>query len=111
MTGGTVVLLGAVGDNFGAGMSGGMAFVYDESGRFPLMANPDSVVWQRLASQHWEDLLKALVEEHAQRTASARAAHILTHWNEARARFWQVCPKEMLPRLAHALSDGVAAVA
>ncbi|MGD9814863.1 MAG: glutamate synthase large subunit [Hyphomonadaceae bacterium] len=111
MTGGIVVLLGAVGDNFGAGMSGGMAFVYDESGRFPLMANPDSVVWQRLASRHWEDTLRALVEEHAQRTASVRAAHILGHWNDARARFWQVCPKEMLPRLAHPLSDAEAAVA
>jgi glutamate synthase (NADPH) large chain len=106
MTGGTVVILGAVGDNFGAGMSGGMAFVYDEDGRFPAMANPDSIVWTRLDSKHWEGVLKALVRAHAERTGSPLAAHVLTHWEEARSRFWQICPKEMLPRLAHPLSDG-----
>ncbi|MBX9746018.1 MAG: glutamate synthase large subunit, partial [Hyphomonadaceae bacterium] len=105
MTGGTAVILGAVGENFGAGMSGGMAFVYDEDGRFEKMANGDSIVWQRLASKHWEDVLKALIEEHAKRTASSRAADLLSHWSAARGRFWQICPKEMLPRLAHALND------
>jgi glutamate synthase (NADPH/NADH) large chain len=49
-------------------MSGGMAFVYDPDERFPAMANPDSIVWNRLASKHWESVLKALVEEHARRT-------------------------------------------
>jgi glutamate synthase (NADPH/NADH) large chain len=105
MTGGTVAILGAVGDNFAAGMSGGMAFVYDEGGRFEAMLNPDSVVARRLASAHWEGVLKALVEEHVQRTGSPRAAHLIAHWRESRARFWQICPKEMLPRLAYALSD------
>ncbi|MGH6951175.1 MAG: glutamate synthase large subunit, partial [Vitreimonas sp.] len=105
MTGGIVAILGAVSDNFAAGMSGGMAFVYDEAGRFEDMLNPDSVVAVRLGSAHWEGVLKALVEEHARRTGSPRASHFLAHWREARARFWQICPNEMLPRLAHALSD------
>jgi len=113
MTGGTAVILGAVGENFGAGMSGGMAFVYDEDGRFEAMANGDTIVWQRLASKHWEAVLKALIEEHAKRTASPRAAELLAHWSVARGRFWQICPKEMLPRLAYALDDqgAIAAVA
>jgi glutamate synthase (NADPH/NADH) large chain len=105
MTGGTIVILGAVGDNFGAGMSGGMAFVYDEHATFAERANPDSVVWQRLASAHWEKQLKALVTDHAKRTGSPRAAQLLANWDAARTKFWQICPTEMLPRLQHALSD------
>jgi glutamate synthase (NADPH/NADH) large chain len=105
MTGGTVAILGPVGDNFAAGMSGGMAFVFDEAGRFEPMLNGDSVVAVRLDSKHWEGVLKTLVEEHAQRTGSPRAGHLLSHWSQARVKFWQICPKEMLPRLAQALSD------
>jgi glutamate synthase (NADPH/NADH) large chain len=54
MTGGTAVILGKVGANFGAGMTGGMAFVLDEDGSFAAHANPESIVWQRLDSAHWE---------------------------------------------------------
>jgi glutamate synthase (NADPH/NADH) large chain len=111
MTGGAVAILGAVGDNFAAGMSGGMAFVYDETGRFEDMLNPDSVIVRRVASAHWEAVLKGLVQEHLQRTGSRRAAHLIAHWRESRGRFWQICPKEMLPRLAHALSDDMSPVA
>src|SRR5258708_4992008 len=53
MTGGTAVILGPVGDNFGAGMSGGMAFIYDPAGEFPSRVNPDTVIWQRVATPHW----------------------------------------------------------
>jgi glutamate synthase (NADPH/NADH) large chain len=111
MTGGVVAILGAVRDNFGAGMSGGMAFVYDEADRFPLMLNGDSVIAQRLASAHWEGVLKALVEEHVRHTASRRGADMLAHWDAARQRFWQICPKEMLPRLSHALTDAASVAA
>jgi glutamate synthase (NADPH/NADH) large chain len=106
MTGGTVAILGPIGDNFGAGMSGGMAFVYDEEGRLPDVVNPDSVLWTRLASKHWEGVLKGLIAEHVRRTASPHAAALLASWADARGRFWQICPKEMLPRLAHPLEDG-----
>jgi glutamate synthase (NADPH) large chain len=111
MTGGTVVILGNLGDNFGAGMTGGMAFVYDAEDRFEAMANPDTIVWQRLSSKHWEETLVALIDEHVKRTGSPRAAELLTNWKAARGRFWQICPKEMLPRLKHALSDKEAVAA
>ena len=71
MTGGLAVILGKVGSNFGAGMTGGMAFVLDAGGDFAVMANPDSIVWQRLESAYWEDQLKALIIEHARTTDSA----------------------------------------
>jgi glutamate synthase (NADPH/NADH) large chain len=109
MTGGTAVILGPVGANFGAGMTGGMAFIYDEGHSFARRANPESIVWQRLESAHWEGVLKALVEEHARRTDSAWAKAILHDWERVRGLFWQVCPKEMLSRLTHPLSDNESA--
>jgi glutamate synthase (NADPH/NADH) large chain len=105
MTGGTAVILGPVGSNFGAGMTGGMAFILDTDDSFERRANGESIVWQRLASGHWETVLKALVEEHAHATGSKWSAEILADWDRWHDRFWQVCPKEMLSRLAHPLTD------
>jgi glutamate synthase (NADPH/NADH) large chain len=105
MTGGTVVVLGGVGDNFGAGMTGGMAFVLDLHERFETMVNPENVVTQRLASRHWEQVLIDLITEHAEETGSSFAQELLRDWDRVRGAFWQVCPKEMISRLKHPLSD------
>jgi glutamate synthase (NADPH/NADH) large chain len=110
MTGGTVVLLGRIGENFGAGMTGGMAFVLDVDDAFARRANPESIIWQRLASHHWETRLRALIAEHAVMTGSAWSNMILDDWDRWRLRFWQVCPKEMLTRLSHPLSDAETAM-
>jgi glutamate synthase (NADPH) large chain len=109
MTGGTAVFLGAVGENFAAGMTGGMAFVHDEAGDFPRFVNPDSVVWQRLASAHWEGILLRLIEEHAGATQSRFARRLLNDWALERGKIWQIAPKEMLSRLVEPLDDTVAA--
>ena len=111
MTGGTAVVLGKVGMNFGAGMTGGMAFVYDEDGSFAARANPESIVWQRLASEHWEARLRGLVEAHAEATDSKWSQGILEDWHRAIGHFWQIVPKEMLTRLSHPLDDEGEAVA
>jgi glutamate synthase (NADPH/NADH) large chain len=111
MTNGVAVILGQVGENFGAGMTGGMAFVLDEDGSFERHANPDSILWQRMASVHWEGVCRDLVEEHARRTDSKWAHTVLADWTHWRKRIWQVCPKEMVTRLAHPLGDEVTAVA
>ncbi|MCH7862587.1 MAG: glutamate synthase large subunit, partial [Proteobacteria bacterium] len=105
MTGGTAVLLGEVGMNFGAGMTGGMAFVYDADGSFAQHANPESIVWQRLASAHWEAKLRELVEAHVAATDSKWAAGLLEDWDRALGSFWQVVPREMLSRLPQPLND------
>lgn len=105
MTGGVAVVLGKVGMNFGAGMTGGMAFVYDEDGSFAANANPDSIVWQRLSSMHWEAVLKNLVAEHHVTTDSKWSGGLLEDWERVRGNFWQVVPREMLERLAHPLDD------
>jgi glutamate synthase (NADPH) large chain len=105
MTGGTAVILGEVGDNFGAGMSGGMAFVLDTEENFAIRANGESIVWQRLASSHWETRLRAMIAEHAVATDSKWSNAVLDDWDRWRDRFWQICPKEMLSRLAQPLND------
>jgi len=105
MTGGVAVILGPVGDNFAAGMTGGMAFVYDEAGQFPRYVNPDSVIWQRIDSLHWEGVLRDLIAEHVQETQSRFAQRLLNDWALERDNFWQIVPKEMLSRLPQPLSD------
>ncbi len=100
MTGGTIVILGEVGDNFGAGFTGGMAFVYDPAGTFELRVNPDTLTWQRLATPHWEATLRRLVEEHALETNSRYAAMLLHDWEQERAHFWHVVPKEFVKYLS-----------
>jgi glutamate synthase (NADPH/NADH) large chain len=108
MTGGAVVVLGPVGGNFGAGMTGGMAYVLDLHGRFPAQVNPETVVYQRLASSFWEGQLKTLVAEHARETGSSFAEAVIRDWDRMKGHFWQVCPKEMVSRIGHPLTDVVA---
>jgi len=105
MTNGTAVILGPVGDNFGAGMTGGMAFIYDSDGSFADHVNDESIVYQPLKSAYWERVLKGLIEEHVAETHSIFAEEILTHWTQEREKLLQVCPKEMINRIAHPLSD------
>jgi glutamate synthase (ferredoxin) len=93
MTGGVVVVLGETGRNFGAGMSGGVAYVYDETGDFPQRYNPGMVhtepVYQGSMDEH---LLRAMIERHRERTGSPRAAAILQNWAADLARFRRVVP-------------------
>ncbi|MEL0143548.1 MAG: glutamate synthase large subunit [Alphaproteobacteria bacterium] len=105
MTGGEVVILGPVGDNFGAGMTGGMAFVYDRHDQFEERVNPDSIIWRRIGTNHWEEVLRGHIEEHVRETQSAYAGRILDNWDRERAKFWQIIPKDMLDKLDHPVTD------
>ncbi|MFN0042537.1 MAG: glutamate synthase large subunit [Alphaproteobacteria bacterium] len=100
MTGGRIVILGPVGDNFAAGMTGGMAFVYDQAGDFDARLNPDTVLAHRIETEYWDGICRALIAEHAERTGSSFAAALLNDWDAARGHFWQIVPKEMVTRLA-----------
>ena len=110
MTGGMAVILGDIGLNFGAGMTGGMAYVYDPEGRMAQRINTDTVLYQRLASAHWERELLRLVTSHYRETDSPRADSILAGWEWEKANFWQICPLEMLERLPHPLTFEPAAM-
>ncbi|TNE59625.1 MAG: glutamate synthase large subunit [Alphaproteobacteria bacterium] len=109
MTGGVAVILGSVGSNFAAGMTGGMAFVYDMDESFSLRVNDESVVWQRVSSAYWENVLRDLVARHASETTSKHSEAIANQWDLEVGRFWQICPKEMLTRLEHPIDDGTMA--
>ena len=105
MTGGMAVILGPVGDNFGAGMTGGMAYVYDPDNSFETRINSETVICQPLGSAYWESELVYLIEQHAEETGSPLASELLRNWELVHHHFKQVCPKEMLTRLPHPLSD------
>lgn len=92
MTGGVVVMLGSVGRNVGAGMTGGIAYFYDKDGTFEERLNPEIVSIQRLATFEGEAQLKHMIERHFELTGSERADEILGNWDEEKSRFWQVYP-------------------
>ena len=92
MTGGVIVVLGQVGRNVGAGMTGGLAYFLDEDGRFPAKVNREIVKLQRVTTPAGEQQLKELIQAHAQRTGSPKAKRILAHWSEYLPQFWQVVP-------------------
>jgi glutamate synthase domain-containing protein 3 len=94
MTGGTVVVLGRVGRNFAAGMSGGMAFVLDEFGELEGQCNMGLVELAHVTEFGERELLRRLVEQHAHYTGSARAKRELGQWDRALRRFMTVVPRE-----------------
>jgi glutamate synthase domain-containing protein 2/glutamate synthase domain-containing protein 1/glutamate synthase domain-containing protein 3 len=95
MTNGMVVVLGATGRNFAAGMSGGFAYVYDEQGDFSVRrCNKASVDLEPLAAESDIKIVRGLIERHRDLTGSPRAAWILEHWAEAQPKFIKVFPHE-----------------
>jgi glutamate synthase (NADPH/NADH) large chain len=94
MTGGRVVILGETGLNFGAGMSGGIAYVYDPDRKFDARCNLDMVDLEMVTEPGDQAELKTLIEKHLAETGSARAANILAAWEEALPSFVKVFPME-----------------
>jgi glutamate synthase (NADPH/NADH) large chain len=108
MTGGVAVILGTVGVNFGAGMTGGMAYLYDPGGTTNRMMNMETLVTCRVTVDHWEKELRNLIQRHADETGSIKATDILRHWQQEVENFVQVCPKEMLVHLPEPLTVDIA---
>jgi glutamate synthase domain-containing protein 3 len=109
MTGGRVVVLGETGRNFGAGMSGGIAYVLDEAGVFAGRCNTDLVALEEPTADDLE-AVRALVAEHARRTGSTVAERLLARWEEQVPAFVKVMPrdyKSALARLAEPGGSGV----
>jgi glutamate synthase domain-containing protein 3 len=95
MTNGFVVVLGATGRNFAAGMSGGFAYVYDEQGDFSTrLCNKTSVDLEPLVNDGDIAKVRGLLERHRDLTGSPRAAWVLEHWAEAQSKFIKVFPHE-----------------
>jgi glutamate synthase domain-containing protein 3 len=94
MTGGRVVVLGATGRNFAAGMTGGIAYVLDEDRDFAARCNKEMVQLHRLEDPEEIDLVKDLVFRHAQLTGSTRATRVLVDWEFFADRFLRVVPND-----------------
>ena len=89
-------LRGEVGNNFGAGMTGGMAFAFDKEGTLPLIINLDDVFYQQQMTPYWEDVLKNKITTYFNETNSQHAKDILDNWDRDKYLFWQIIPKEMV---------------
>ena len=105
MTDGVVVILGEVGRNFAAGMTGGVSFVFDQHANFPTRCNQELVELVRVAEPE-SQILRALIERHYQKTGSQRAGELLSNWESTLNRFWQVitqaeAAKHMRSELPH----------
>ncbi len=98
MTGGTVVILGQTGRNFGAGMTGGVAYVLDDTHTLALRYNPQLVRIDPLSVQD-EARLLSLLQRHAELTRSPRATEVLSHWDVYRSLFRRVMPHEAVAQL------------
>ncbi len=93
MTGGTVVVLGSFGKNFGAGMSGGVAYLLDEAGTFAQLHNPEMIKGEKLSDPEDINQLKKLIFDHLEKTDSARAKMILESWATYEPQFVKVLSK------------------
>ncbi len=92
MTGGAVLVLGETGKNFGAGMTGGVAYVLDLDDTFPLKLNAELVVHERLVEEEDIVAVQGLVYKHLERTESDRAKEILGDWHRYESKFWKIRP-------------------
>ena len=94
MTGGRVVVIGSTGRNFGAGMSGGIAFVHDEDGTFATRLNPVMVAIEPFEEEEDLELVHGLMERHLEYTGSTVAAGLLKDWPKAASKFVKVMPRD-----------------
>ncbi|HBB35509.1 MAG TPA: glutamate synthase large subunit [Cyanobacteria bacterium UBA9273] len=110
MTGGKVVVLGGTGRNFAAGMSGGVAYILDETGEFPIRCNTSMVGLEKLEDPEEIDELYQMIQNHAKYTKSQKASKVLDHWEEMVPKFVKVMPrdyKRVIQALKNALASGL----
>nr|WP_279310405.1 hypothetical protein [Salinibacter ruber] len=106
MTGGVVVVLGSTGRNFGAGMSGGEAYVLDEDGTFQDTVNREMVHVEALTDERDRRLVRRLVEHHLHHTGSAKATRVLDAWDTCVGRFCKVMPDAFARQVEAHLENG-----
>ena len=94
MTGGRAVILGDIGKNFGAGMSGGIAYIYDEKDRLKPRINTGMVDLDTIETQEDEMELKSMIERYVKYTSSKEASEILANWDDLKDKFIKVMPRD-----------------
>jgi glutamate synthase (NADPH/NADH) large chain len=106
MTGGAVVILGPIGKNFGAGMSGGEAYVFDQERDLQSKLNREQIHTEALELERDQRLVKRLLENHLGHTGSVQAQRILDHWTASRKRFVKIVPDAYAKVVARHLEQG-----
>jgi glutamate synthase (ferredoxin) len=94
MTGGRVVVIGKVGRNFGAGMSGGIAYVYDPTGILAVSGNTEMVSYGHLSDDNEIAYVKSMIEKHVLHTESTRGSQLLSNWDQTVKSFIRVMPND-----------------
>ena len=94
MTGGRVVIIGLTGRNFAAGMSGGIAYVYDPDNTFAALCNTDMVDLETIATDDDDQTVKRLLKNHLRYTQSDVAQKILDRWDRSKEKFVKVMPTD-----------------
>jgi glutamate synthase domain-containing protein 2/glutamate synthase domain-containing protein 1/glutamate synthase domain-containing protein 3 len=111
MTGGRVIILGKTGRNFGAGMSGGIAYVWDKNGEFPKKVNMSMVELEKIDDLEEFEFVKEQISKHLEHTKSQKAKDILNNWNVEKDRLIRIIPtdyKKALLKASQAAIKGVA---
>ena len=109
MTGGTVVILGDTGRNFAAGMSGGVAYVYDKNGDFETKCNKEMVSIEGIEDED-QNILNSMIQKHLEYTDSTVARNLLDNWADSIANFVKVMPndyKRMLQNIQRVTESGL----
>ncbi|MGM7701418.1 glutamate synthase large subunit [Pseudalkalibacillus sp. Hm43] len=100
MTGGRVIVLGSIGKNFAAGMSGGISYIWTTDRKsVKARCNPEMVLFEDLEDYEESQHIKQMLQKHVQYTGSARARYILNHWQEAVSQFVKIIPEEYKRKL------------
>jgi glutamate synthase domain-containing protein 3 len=105
MTGGTAIVLGKTGRNFAAGMSGGIAYVFDEDGSFASRVNPETVDLDPMTDEDFETV-RRFVRRHRDYTRSRKADDILRKWDAVAAKFVKVFPRDYKRALTDRIASG-----
>ena len=106
MTGGTVIVLGPTGYNFGAGMTNGASYVYDPDGLFPGRINGESILLEAIPGDSEAEQVRALITRHVETTGSRHARNLLIDWPQTVSAMWKVIPRAALASRAE--SEAVA---
>jgi len=106
MTGGVIVVLGKVGRNVGAGMTGGIGYFLDEDDSFSQKVNPEIVKIQRIMSETGKQQLKEMITAHVAKTSSRKGQKILDKWDSYVGQFWQVVPPSEVDNSVVAVAEG-----
>ena len=104
MTGGNAIILGSIGDNFGAGMTGGSAFIYSTQTNLLEMMNKENIDTYQVIDENWKNYLFKILVDFNQQTKSKRAQFIIENFDNEISKFIHVVPDEVIDKLEYPIT-------